>query len=195
MDSLSLGHWKNIFMDNRIVRLSFILTILLIGLFSMSSAFADEPSALSFNIVHLIDLNTEYHFVFKDSSDEAVTSVALTEEELNEDFVRLYLQHNSNILVKGLTVSASDLKTSDESATYPYTMSISDKNGNAVEWVADPEGHGAGYAHIIPKTTVFRYKDTLGEVKLADFSIDLSVQEDVPFGSYSGTMSLYYVVL
>ncbi len=170
------------------------MALLLIFILSMSCLFADGNPNMTFNIVHLIDLKPEYHLLFTDSSAEQVTSVELVDGELNENFVSLYLQHNSNILIKGLTVAASDLETEDKAAAYPYTMIVKDKSGNTVEWTAQ-EGHGAGYAHIIRKTTVFRYKDTHGETKLADFSIDLSGQSDVASGDYSGTMTLFYEVL
>ena len=182
-------------MYNRIVRLSFILTILLIGFFSLSSAFADEPNALSFNIVHLIDISADYKFIFQDSSNEAQSTINLTEGEINENFISLYMQHATNVIIRGLTISASDLETSDKTAAYPYTMSLTDAQGNAIEWVANPEGKGSGYAHLVSQTTVYRYKDTGGQVKFADFSIDLSALEDVPMGSYEGTMTLYSVVI
>ncbi len=182
-------------MNNRIVKLPFILTVVLLFLFSMNCVFADESPNLSFKLVHQINIDSVYQFIFKNSSNDALTSVVLEEGQVHQNFASLYLQHASNLIIKGLTVVASDLKTEDESAVYPYTMSVTDKNGNAIEWVTYPEGSGSGYAHLVDKTTVFRYKDTGGLIKFADFSIDLSTQEEIQSGTYSGTMVLRYVVI
>jgi len=161
----------------------------------MTCVFADDSSPLSFSLVHQINIGSNYSFFFKDTSDDNVSSIVLSEGEANEDFVSLFMEHDSNVIIKGITVTASDLQTEDKSASYPYTMSVKDGNGNAIEWTQNAEGDGSGYAHIVSKTTVFRYKDTGGLIKFADFSIDLSTQDEVPYGTYSGTMTLYYSVI
>ena len=181
-------------MEIRSVRFPLILTILLVCLFSMSFVYADESSNMSFSIIHYINFDPQYQFVFKDASDNEVTTIVLDPDEINENFVSLYMTHNSNRIIKGLSVLATDLETRDKTSVFPYTMSLTDAKGNEIEWIADADGNGSGYADIISKTTVFRYRETEGTVKFADFSIDLSDSE-VENGEYEGTISLVYVVI
>lgn len=191
-----------------------IVVLVLLMLFCGAALFAEENQVRgetnpTFALIHRVAVDASLSYKFVNSQGANITSKNLeigTTNSVGLFYATFNTTRQINLQLVWTPLIAAGESVATEETAYPYTMTISNKNGNALPVYPSPEAgvaasssefvvydgeFGAGQAFFINKwlnkTTAQMFEDSL----ICSMSISIAENDSLPPGSYTG--SIYFV--